>query len=412
MENNNEKTVFLSSTGNPEAQDSEKTTISNDAAKPESESTQIQKEEKKQEPTKPSPLNKTGNKSDKGISGGAFAAGVAGAAVAGTALGATYSDEIKGVFAGEGFNSPDSLEAEANQAKPENTADTPLAEFASMNQNSEANTMHGSSTFEMSTTDEQGNVYNVTMTDFDGDGKLDIATEEIQLVDGTSISYTATGDQINNSFLQDFNNPPPPQHHTTRNEGDSAPNPEPIETPPTHGINEVEISGTDAEGNFIHVTVTDYNGDGIADVAHESITTPGGTTIAFTQTGDQIDTSLFNSSNYASSEDYQSLSGTSDYAQNPSENISEINEAATYQAPIEDVFGMPNETETPQTVETGENYENIDWASFSDAPAAMESSHYGEQLSETNFDQYQTPESYEDNNIYESGNDITDGGFM
>ena len=73
---------------------------------------------------------------------------------------------------------------------------------------------------------------------------------------------------------------------------------------------------------------------------------------------------------------------------------------------------MPNETETPQTVETGENYENIDWASFSDAPAAMESSHYGEQLSETNFDQYQTPESYEDNNIYESGNDITDGGFM
>lgn len=410
MENNNEKTVFLSSTENSDTHDSEKTTINNNTKTAENsdEATQIQSSENKQDEGSQSNLKKVVNKSPEGISGGTFAAGVAGAAVAGTALGATYSEQIKNVLNGDGYGAPDSPEADLNSVKPDNLVEAPSnAQFASFGNNTENQNLHGSSTFEMSKTDYQGNVYNVTMSDFDGDGKFDLATEEIQLVNGTSISYTATGDQINSTFLDDFNSismEQPQRTHQT-NQGSSG-------LGNGHGTNELAITGTDAEGNYVNITITDFNGDGIADIANESITTPNGTTVSLTQTGNQIDTSFYNTSSFASSEDYQNLSISDTNGAGASVVFEDMGEPSSYQPSMVEYSEFSTEEATPQEIETGQNYENIDWAAFNEAPSEIETNQYGEHLSDTNFDEYQTPESYEENNFYENENDLTDGGFM
>jgi hypothetical protein len=149
---------------------------------------------------------KNAQKSDKNsVSAGVFAAGAAGAAAAGVAAGTIYSDEIKGFFAADTFDAPESPEEEIQDATEqiENSAeDTPDALATSMSTptGTDTDSLASEMTFEFS--DENG-VYEVSMVDLDSDGELDTLTADAQLVDGSSVSFTAAGDTLHNFFTSD-----------------------------------------------------------------------------------------------------------------------------------------------------------------------------------------------------------------
>ena len=59
-----------------------------------------------------------------------------------------------------------------------------------------------------------------------------------------------------------------------------------------------------------------------------------------------------------------------------------------------------------------ENYDNIDWASFNDAPATIEDSEYGQELAGTDFDNLNTTGGDLDQNLFDPGNEETNNEFL
>ena len=59
-----------------------------------------------------------------------------------------------------------------------------------------------------------------------------------------------------------------------------------------------------------------------------------------------------------------------------------------------------------------ENYENIDWASFNDAPATIEDSDYGQELASTDFDNLNNTGGDLDQNLFDPGNEETNNEFL
>ena len=53
------------------------------------------------------------------------------------------------------------------------------------------------------------------------------------------------------------------------------------------------------------------------------------------------------------------------------------------------------------------SYEDVDWASFNDDPVVADNSDYDSALSQTDFDDYGSTDSY-----YESGNDSVSSEFI
>jgi LysM repeat protein len=146
---------------------------------------------------------KNAKSSDKGsVSAGAFAAGVAGAAAAGVAAGTIYSEEIKEVFTAQTFDAPESPEEEIQDATEQAvSSDESTDDVQFVDNPSEAEAMAESvaSEFTYQFSDE-GGVYEVSMVDMDSDGELDSLTADAQLVDGSSISFTAAGDTLHAFF--------------------------------------------------------------------------------------------------------------------------------------------------------------------------------------------------------------------
>lgn len=346
-----DKTVFLSSSSNVNKENSEKTTINMENLNNQSkaDTTQIQNTSKSDQVPQPSttPINKVESNGGK-ISGGTFAAGVAAAAVAGTALGATFSDEIKDVFDGNGVGAQDSPEA-ATEIKPQDQSNPTVA------------------------------------------GQL-----------------TATQTQT-----QTQTHPNLPDNNVGGSSAEQS----------------IEISNVDENGNTYTVSLIDVNGDGQADFVQGGVTTLDGSSIVVTQSSDNFfNNGLGGASDIATIDDYSAVASEPSYGFVEPDFTSPIEEVAD---PIEILD--PNEIELPTNEipltepfeveegitsggeglgETSANYENIDWASFNDAPATIEDSEYGQELAGTDFDNLNNTGDDLNQNLFDPGTEETNNEFL
>jgi hypothetical protein len=113
---------------------------------------------------------------DKGISRGIFAAGVTGAAVSGVGAGVVFSDDIKGVF--EAISSD---VAENSDTIPEVKEELPAGEI------------------HLNFSDANG-LYEISLVDSLGDGQVDTLNMEAQLVDGSTVQFSASGTILDHLF--------------------------------------------------------------------------------------------------------------------------------------------------------------------------------------------------------------------
>ncbi len=388
-----DKTIIFSSTENTagkkdeaekisRSDDNEKTQIQ-DSPAPKSNSADS-KVNNETVPNKLADLNS--KKTDSKISPGLFAAGVAGAAIGGTALGTAFSDEIKEVFNVESFNAPDSPEAEAQEVNPAHPLDNSTGQGLGNTSNIHQTAFHEdssvshsqipiagdhASSFEISSTDTAGNTYTVSIVDIDGDGDVDSQSGHIQLVDGSSVSFTQTGDNLsplfgNNAAFASANDFHGQAGFTAGND--------------TH-VYEIQAGDTLSE---------------IADANHTSVAH------LMELNPDITDPNLI----YA---DHNLVIPNNDNISNPYEggvgleghvnNIVESNDSI--------VTGDSLAGDTPDG-----DYANVDWASFSDDAANGDNSAYGEALSQTDFDSFDAPESYTDFASNDLGNLDISADFM
>lgn len=149
-------------------------------------------------------LKSASKEENKGVSAGLFAAGVAGAAAAGVAAGTVFSDEIKGVFEASTYDAPESPEEEIQDATELATEEgDDLLNDEITNTAAEIDSVSdGASHLSYQFSDQNG-VYEVTMIDQDSDGNMDTISGEAQMVDGSSVSFTAAGDTLHSFFANE-----------------------------------------------------------------------------------------------------------------------------------------------------------------------------------------------------------------
>lgn len=197
--------------------ENDKTRIVTNNVNANSEENKASNDATKEEQSKKNNLAK--DKKSSGISKGAFAAGVGGAAIGGVAAGTVFSDEIKGVFHHDDAStaSTDGAIAKAaqqaaaqnstsNEIPAPNTVDDqsnePITNASASNEmhskndaipnemqsNNEAisNEMH------VEYADNEGH-YEVSLIDLDGDGNPDSMSVDAELVDGSHITFSASG---------------------------------------------------------------------------------------------------------------------------------------------------------------------------------------------------------------------------
>jgi len=391
MQNNNsipsnndqgdDKTIIFSSTENTagkkdeaekisKSDDNEKTQIQ-DSPAPKSNSADS-KANNENVPNKLADLNS--KKTDSKISPGLFAAGVAGAAIGGTALGTAFSDEIKEVFNVESFNAPDSPEAEAQEVNSSQISDIATDTLQGADSNIHPTAFHSDSSiehpdtltsdhvssFEISSTDTAGNTYTVSMVDIDGDGDVDSQSGHIQLVDGSSVSFTQTGDNLNPLFghnaeiasVNDFHGNPAFAAYNPLPEND------------TH-VYEIQAGDTLSE-------IAEANN---TSVAHLMELNP-----------DITDPNLIYASHNLVIPNNDNISNPYEGGVGPEGHVNNIVESNDSTVTGDSLAGDASEGD----------YANVDWASFSDDAANADNSAYGEALSQTDFDSFEAPESYND----------------
>ena len=159
---------------------------------------------------------------------GGVAAGVVGAA-AGVAAGVHYSDEIKNAFTQTETNAPESIaQEEQNNAQNPNTETTSTTTTTGTTENvASTSTNHiphendgaqlvsnvnpdniqdaninNPSSLNIEYHDSSG-TYEISCTDVNSDGKIDSMTMNAEMVDGTSVSYTATGETLDQLLMGD-----------------------------------------------------------------------------------------------------------------------------------------------------------------------------------------------------------------
>jgi LysM repeat protein len=228
-----------------------------------------------------------------------------------------------------------------------------------------------SSSFEISSSDGAGNTYAVSFVDLDGDGTIDSQTAHIQFVDGSSISYTETGESLSGLFA------------------DTAE----IATPQDYqGVS--DLSNLSGQDNFINAEFATHSyevqpGDTLSEIAEANDTSIE----HLMELNPEIsDPNLI----YANSE---LVIPENDHISNPYE--------------IGNDFGSPPEYYAADPINPADgDYAPVDWASFSDDPVVNDGSDYGNLLAQTDFEGYQTPDSYIDTNDYEFGNDSVSSEFL
>jgi len=381
IDRNDDKTVVYSSDAHVvNANPAEKTTVNNQAEK-----TQVQ------DPTDAvkanggavgnnnsaetnEPASTKEQKKSSGFSAGVFAAGIAGAGIAGVAAGTVFSDEIKGVFTVDSFDAPQSLDVEAQEVSPEtHGSDSILVDIL-------GSASDDSASFEVSTTDDDGNVYSVSLVDIDGDGTTDFETGSIQFVDGSSVSYTEMGDSLN-PLLTDQSEAASPSEYQGLSEFANL-------------VQPVEIMGIE---NDTHSYII-QPGDTLSEIAAANNTS---IEQLMELNPDITDPDLI----YANSE---LVIPDNDHIGNPYEVDGSI-----ANQPV-DFLDSPNISVPYETVGSGAegDFANVDWASFSDEPVVNDGSDYGNALANTDFNSYETPDNYLDNSYAEPGNDFVSNEFL
>lgn len=361
--------VFSSSNKVQDLDNSDKIVVSNDSDK-----TQIQSSPSISSDNTETPIQDSNDSSDSTntrskienlknlnkkstTSTAAVAAGVVGAGVAGAAMGTIYSEEIKDVFPIEGFNAPESPEAEAQTTITENPTNpiidgVVVGQGINTSQTSNPAVDH-SSTHEVSATDVEGNTYSVSFLDINSDGIIDSQTTNIHFVDGSSISYTETGENINPFFsnnsgmasIQDFGGLPDFVDDTN-----SATHMYEVQAGDT--LSQIAADNDTGIANIMELNPEISDPDVI--YAHQDIVIPNNDNIS-----------------------------------NPYEGgIGLENQSVVYG----DISNDSNATEG--------NYDSVDWASFNDDPVVADNSDYDSALSQTDFNDYGSTDSY-----YEYGND-------
>jgi hypothetical protein len=404
QENNSggEQTVVFGASSKHDDSNTDKTTINNNADKTEFQSSASSSKKTDANEKEIPKESKTIPKVDtQKASTGAFVAtaGVAGVA-AGVAAGTIFSEVIKNVFNSEAFDAPESPEDEiqdvtssvetdhtANPVEivnPKSSVETDhvASNVETVNPTSTIETDHAASSaadnshassFETSSTDAQGNTYTVSLVDENSDGHIDIASGEAHMVDGSSVSFTATGDSLdsilnNNASIADLN--------------DFGSNPDFVNLP-------VQIDELPTEIDTMSYEI--QSGDTLSEIAaahntrieHLMELNPDITDANMIYTGNHL------------------VIPTTDHITNPYEGF---NFTQNDQSPIivsDDSNSIENSSEP---TEEG-NFGTVDWASFNDEPVSMDD--YSNNLAQSDFDSYESPSNY-----LESGNDFVSSEFI
>jgi len=373
MENKNqqnkdkEKTVILSSSANVNKEDFDKTIInSDDSASQKQTDNSDSKTSSQPKATSDTivPPNKKVQKEGGKVSGGTFAAGVAGAAIAGTALGTTYAEEIKSTI--DKIRSGNSELAEEEViAEPNTEPLQPQEGNTSLHTHNVAEPSPESpeNGIELSTTDENGNIYTVSFSDLDNDGNTDFAHVGVTMIDGTSIQVSASGEQFISSLFGGTN-----------------------EIASAEDYENLGVLSTEGDGTFQNVSDSDFEVTNNDDVAEANTLTTGNPEIEILD---------------SESDEIHELQP------------SEINEngGTLSTLPIENEI-VSDDASTAVEMETGTNYDNIDWASFNDSPASIDNSNYGQALESMDFDNLSSLEGIEDQNFCDPGNSSFENEFL
>ena len=405
QENNpsDEKTVVFGASSKNDDSNADKTTINNNADKTEFQSTASSSKKPDNNEKEIPKESKTIPKADtQKSSTGAFAstAGVA-AGVAGVAVGTIFSEDIKNVFSSEAFDAPESPEDEiqdvtssvatdntANTVEtvnPSSSVETDLvsSNIETVNTTSSIETDHAASTasdnihassFEASSIDAQGNTYTVSLVDENSDGHFDIASGEAHMVDGSSVSFTATGDSLNSILNNDV---------SIANITDFGLNPDFVNLPPQ--INEIPM-----ENNTMSYEI--QSGDTLSEIAATHNTSVESLMELNPDISDPNMIYTGNNLNIPTNDQISIPSeGFDDSPQNNESSVIASNEAV-------------QSSDSTSLSEEG-SFEAVDWASFNDEPVSMDE--YSNVLAQSDFDSFETPSNY-----LESGNDFVSSEFI
>jgi len=349
--------------------------------------TQISSGPKKQDPAPSNPftsaseqkspsaedLKKLKSEQKNKVSTGAFAAGVGGAAAAGVAAGTVFSDEIKGVFTPFLSDAPESPESEIVQVTPQAISDqetgqvdqdtvqpsTAQDESSHLGQTQHENVSGTDmeSGIHMSFADQTGH-YEVTCIDLDADGAPDSLITEAQLADGSSISFSASGEAL----------------HSLLNDGyQVAGNSDFLQESAEMGFCVNELPG--AENNGLASYQIQY-GDTLSEIAKENHTT-----IAHLM---ELNPEISDANQIFAG--HQIIIPTDDLANNPYDGWNPGGTNVT--APLE-------ELDPAVPLENGQ-FVNMDWGSFEDSPVEEYSGNdeYSSLLASSNFDDFSVPDTY------------------
>lgn len=286
-------------------------------------------------------IENTKVKKSKGVSPGIFAAGVVGAAAAGVAAGTIYSDEIRGII--------NSIEINPHEVDVSSSQEVPHENFENIES---INSFNANADLELSANDGDGNVFSVSFIDVDGDGLLDSGTLDIQFVDGSSLTYTEVGDSITESFINgsDFASN---SDYVSISSGEGINN-NIYQIQPGDTLSEIAVNNNVSVENIMDLNpqITDPNNI----LAYDNIDLP---------VNDNIGNHFEGWADISSNDNYLAENNFHDV------NISDNIENDNYQ------------------VENNE-FGSEDWDSFND------NSEYRDLLSQTDFDSYESPDSYVD----------------
>lgn len=211
---------------------------------------------------------------------------------------------------------------------------------------------------------------------------------------------------------------------------------------PSNDITESSVSYTDTDGTTYSVSLTDFDGDGRADVTTANIIFADGSNVQVVQTGDLLSPLFSNGTEYALPSDYALYAdfashfdepvGVNTYHIVPGDTLSEI--ALEHGTTVEEIMELNPQIEdadliyagddiilpgaddglhlpldeTPSALLTSEDqaglndiastadtqdFDQVEWASF-DGDLASADDGYDELLANTDFETYEAPDSY------------------
>jgi LysM repeat protein len=325
------------------------------------------------------------------------AAGVVGAA-SGVAAGVHYSDEIKNAFTQTETNAPESIaQEEQNNAQDPNTETTstttnPIGTTDNVvsstadhipNENDGAQlvsnvtpdniqdaNINNSSTLNIEYHDSSG-TYEISCIDVNSDGKIDSMTMDAQMVDGSNVSYTATGDALDQLLMGDIQ--PASQNDYITLDSNSDLIDLNCEIPEVSNISETS-------------SYTIQSGDTLSELAAQNNTTVE----ELMAHNPQIEN--------------PNLIYTGDQLNIPNQNVEtytpDLNEGIVddFNIPMNDSnFGVNENIESAA-------YAQTDWQSFEDTPVDMSNvdDGYLTAMNDTNFDNYGSANNYNDSTLGDS----------